>query len=566
MILHATNNDLIIKESERLISGSVKIYTCEFTFDESWDDYVKTVVFSTGGSRLVNVALLDNVCEIPPEVLRPNARVRIGIYGTDGVRSRPTTYSEWINVEQGADVTGNYAEPPTPSVYDQWVTGLDAKHEEWNAQENARAEAEAERVEAEKARQDLETGYVAQAKEYAEAAKASEEASASSQTAAESAVASVESAATSAMQSEAIAQTSAANALTYAGNAAYSAAQAAASEANAKASEEAASTVAVNAEIAVTAATSAAESEAAAKEAQTAAEQARDEAQAIAGGDFATRVDAQQMADKAESDANAYTDQKIAAIPAPDVSGQINSHNTSEEAHSDIRTAVATAQSAADAAATAAATAQSTASNAADAAATAQNTADGKAPATHSHAAGDITSGTLAADRIPSLATSKITSGSFSVARGGTGRSTLTSGSYLVGNGTSAVTMKTKAQVIADLGITSGVEMVMLWENASPNSAFGAQTLNLSLGEYDLIRIVSHHDSDGATIIIDCDLSVVVGESFELNGHFGGKANYREGTTSNTQVTFKACFESGSSTADNTRIIPMRIYGIKGVA
>ena len=107
MKLHATNKDLIIKESERLISGSVKIYTCEFTFDESWDDFAKTVVFSTGGSRLVNVALLDNVCEIPPEVLRPNARVRIGIYGTDGVRSRPTTYSEWISVDPGADVSGD---------------------------------------------------------------------------------------------------------------------------------------------------------------------------------------------------------------------------------------------------------------------------------------------------------------------------------------------------------------------------------------------------------------------------------------------------------------------------
>lgn len=350
MKLHATNNDLVIKESERLISGSVKLYTCEFTFDESWNDYVKTVVFSTGGSRLVNVALLDNVCEIPPEVLRPNARVRIGIYGTDGVRSRPTTYSEWINVEQGADVTGNYAEPPTPSVYDQWVAGLDAKHDEWNAQEQARAEAEAERVEAEKAREDLETGYVAQAKAYADQAQASQEASASSKTAAESAKESAEASATSATQSAAIAQTSADNALTYSGNAAYSAAQAAASEQNAKASEEVASTVAANAEIAATAATNAAASEAAAKEAQIAAEKARDEAQGIAGGDFASVPYVDQKAAEAESNANKYTDRKIAEIPTPDVSGQIGTHNTAADAHSDIRTAASNAASAASSA------------------------------------------------------------------------------------------------------------------------------------------------------------------------------------------------------------------------
>lgn len=230
MILHATSKDLIIKESERLISGSVKIYTCEFTFDESWEGYAKTVVFASSGSRLVNVALLDNVCEIPPEVLRPNARVRIGLYGTDGVRSRPTTYSDWITVEQGADVSGETAKPPTPSIYDQWIAALDRKHDLWETNEHFREEAEHERVlaerarvkaenarvEAEKAREDLEKGYVAQAKEHAEAAKDSEEAAASSQTAA--------------ALSEAIAETAAANALNYSNEAAYSAAQAKASE------------------------------------------------------------------------------------------------------------------------------------------------------------------------------------------------------------------------------------------------------------------------------------------------------------------------------------------------
>ena len=344
MIIHATNKDVIIKESERLISGSVKIYTCEFTFDESWDGYVKTVVFSTGGSRLVNVALLDNVCEIPPEVLRPNARVRIGIYGTDGVRSRPTTYSEWINVEQGADVSGNYAEPPTPSVYDQWVAGLDAKHEEWNANEQARVEAENARVEAEQAREDKETGYVAQAKAYAESAQASKEASASSQTVAEAAKASAENSAISAAQNAAIAQNSATNALNYSNEAAYSAAQAKISETNAKASEEAAATVEANAVIASTAATNAAASEAAAREAQAAAEKARDDAQGIAGGDFASVPYVDSKVAEAETKANTYTDQKISAIPTPDVSGQIGDHNKATDAHADIRKAASDAE------------------------------------------------------------------------------------------------------------------------------------------------------------------------------------------------------------------------------
>ena len=42
-------------------------------------------------------------------------------------------------------------------------------------------------------------------------------------------------------------------------------------------------------------------------------------------------------------------------------------------------------------------------------------------PSVHTHAAGDVTSGTLSTDRIPGLAASKITSGTLSIARGGTG-------------------------------------------------------------------------------------------------------------------------------------------------
>ena len=243
MKFHAKNNDLIIKESERLISGSVNIYTCEFTFDESWDGYTVTAVFSTNGSRLINMAVVDGKCQIPVEVLRPNARIRVGIFGTDGVRSRPTTYSDWVTVEQGVDMTGNTAQPPTPSVYEQWMSGLTEKNEEWEANEqarveaeNARSEAENERAEAEQAREDLERGYVAQA-------------------------------------------------------------------------------------------------QAAAEEAESWARQASE----VVGGDFATETEAKAMADAAESNANAYTDQKISEIPTPDVSGQIGEHNADGTAHPEIR-------------------------------------------------------------------------------------------------------------------------------------------------------------------------------------------------------------------------------------
>lgn len=91
------------------------------------------------------------------------------------------------------------------------------------------------------------------------------------------------------------------------------------------------------AEAAWESAQAAADSEDAARAAQAAAEKARDEAQQAAGGDFATPAYVDDKAATAEKNAKSYTDQKIAAIPTPDVSGQINAHNTSGNAHSDIR-------------------------------------------------------------------------------------------------------------------------------------------------------------------------------------------------------------------------------------
>jgi len=64
----------------------------------------------------------------------------------------------------------------------------------------------------------------------------------------------------------------------------------------------------------------------------------------------------------------------------------------------------------------------------------------GKAASSHNHAASNITSGTL------------------SVSRGGTGKSSVTSGNYLVGNGTSALSEKTPSQVRTDIGAVQVVE------------------------------------------------------------------------------------------------------------
>ncbi len=101
MKLHATWNDLIIDECERLTSGSINVYFCEFALDDCWDGYELTAVFSTG-NRTVDVPVIVKYCETPIEVLRPNAKFRVGLVGVKGNVTKTTTYSDWLRVEQGA--------------------------------------------------------------------------------------------------------------------------------------------------------------------------------------------------------------------------------------------------------------------------------------------------------------------------------------------------------------------------------------------------------------------------------------------------------------------------------
>lgn len=129
MKLHATEKDLLIEERERLISGSVNIYTCEFTFDPIWDGYAVNAVFSTG-NRTVMMAVIDGSCAIPVEVLRPNAKFRVGLVGVKGKITRPTVYSDWVMVEQGARINAAAGNEPTQSIFEQWIQ-LVGQAEEW---------------------------------------------------------------------------------------------------------------------------------------------------------------------------------------------------------------------------------------------------------------------------------------------------------------------------------------------------------------------------------------------------------------------------------------------------
>lgn len=121
----------------------------------------------------------------------------------------------------------------------------------------------------------------------------------------------------------------------------------------------------------------------------------------------------------------------------------------------------------------------------------------------------------------------------------------------------------TAEQALSNLG---GMSMGLLWENASPISEFSAQTLTLDLTNYDGIKIVLAAWG-GVLIVIDCVKSsnglTYVAFSRALNVGYTQFVS-RAITIYEDKVTFaNATRENGSSS--NKNLIPVRIYGFKGV-
>ena len=118
--LAANKVELAVLEREIVTSGSVNLYTVQFTFSGDWDGLEKTAVFRAGDEK--KSVLLDetNQCSIPWEVLQnPRCALEAGVYGTKGgTLVLPTVWAALGMIVQGA-APGEAAQAPTPDVYDQ---------------------------------------------------------------------------------------------------------------------------------------------------------------------------------------------------------------------------------------------------------------------------------------------------------------------------------------------------------------------------------------------------------------------------------------------------------------
>lgn len=118
--LKATKANLTAIKRELVTSGSVNVFSAQFSFDASWDGLERTAVFKSGEQTLSILLDETNTCNIPWEVLQNAKRtLYIGVYGTqNGDTVLPTIWASCGEIKEGVD-PGESAQPPTPGVYEQ---------------------------------------------------------------------------------------------------------------------------------------------------------------------------------------------------------------------------------------------------------------------------------------------------------------------------------------------------------------------------------------------------------------------------------------------------------------
>lgn len=135
-------NEIEIEKNNLINSGEYNITPCEFEFSEEYNGLTKMAVFSTC-SIDVKVAILNNRCVIPYEVLENQGQVLLGVYGYESVNDelelRYSPTPKYFYVIQGSYKEGGDPELPPKSEWEQVIEEVNTAIDEAN---NLNIEAE----------------------------------------------------------------------------------------------------------------------------------------------------------------------------------------------------------------------------------------------------------------------------------------------------------------------------------------------------------------------------------------------------------------------------------------
>ena len=105
--------------------------------------------------------------------------------------------------------------------------------------------------------------------------------------------------------------------------------------------------------------------------------------------------------------------------------------------------------------------------------------------------------------------------------------------------------------------------MVLLWENASPTSAFAAQTVNVDFSGFTHYAI--EYRTYATRPFSECSASISIDNSCRLAGHGSTFYSCRDFDPNTHEFTDARESLGDGQTVNNNGAVPLKIYGIKGV-
>lgn len=111
----------------------------------------------------------------------------------------------------------------------------------------------------------------------------------------------------------------------------------------------------------------------------------------------------------------------------------------------------------------------------------------------------------------------------------------------------------------------------LLWTNPNPTSSFPAQTVQIDLSGYDAVIVDANYTSSSYAVSVivfkdHLDIQMNAVTNLQTTGSVGyGNRNV---SMTSTGVTFsggytKSASSTGAATADNARLVPQSIYGLR---
>lgn len=120
ILVSCLDQQLTVTDGPIIASGGRNEDDILFDFCPLWDGFEKVAVFYRDGSEAYQVAIAENRCTIPHEVLQTEGFIYFGVFGVKGDAIRTTEVLKY-KIVKGALTEATEPADPTPDIYQQYI-------------------------------------------------------------------------------------------------------------------------------------------------------------------------------------------------------------------------------------------------------------------------------------------------------------------------------------------------------------------------------------------------------------------------------------------------------------